>query len=214
MPDYIIYSIGFLAQLLFSARLIIQWIKSEKAGKVVSPLIFWQLSLLAAFILFIYGWLRNDFAIILGQMITYFIYIWNLRIQGNWVKLPVFFRYIAYIVPVVVVIYMLKDYQTHIERLFYNKDIPFLLLIWGSVGQIIFTMRFIYQWYYSRAKGASILPMGFWLISVTGSVMIMSYAVYRLDPVLFLGQSCGFIVYLRNVWLLKKERETLKHVKN
>lgn len=212
MPGYIIYSIGFIAQLLFSARLIVQWIKSEKAGKVVSPVLFWQLSLLAAFMLFIYGWLRNDFAIILGQMITYFIYIWNLKIQGNWSKLPKLFRYISYVVPVFVVFYMLKDYQIHIDRLFYNKDIPFLLLLWGSVGQIIFTMRFIYQWLYSQKKGVSVLPMGFWLISVTGSMMIMSYAIYRLDPVLFLGQSCGFLVYLRNVWLLVKERKTRKEI--
>lgn len=212
MPDYIIYAVGFLAQLLFSVRLIVQWIKSEKAGKVVSPVVFWQLSLLAAFLLFIYGWLRDDFAIIFGQIITYFIYIWNLKIQGNWVKFPKTFRYISYIVPVFVIAYMLKDYQYHFNRLFNNKDIPLLLLLWGSVGQVIFTMRFIYQWLYSRKKGASVLPMGFWLISVTGSLMIMSYAVYRLDPVLFLGQSCGFVVYLRNVWLLIIENKSVKKI--
>lgn len=210
MPQYIIYAVGFLAQLLFSARLIVQWLKSEKAGKVVSPVIFWQFSLLAAFLLLVYGWLRDDFAIILGQIITYYIYIWNLRIQGNWTKIPKTLRYISYTIPVFVISYMLIDYQFHINRLFKNKDIPLLLLLWGSLGQVIFTMRFVYQWVYSRRKGASVLPMGFWLISVTGSMMIMSYAVYRLDPVLFIGQSCGFIVYIRNVWLLLREKKVKK----
>ena len=70
-----IYVIGFLAQLLFSARLLLQWIMSEKAKKVVSPSIFWKLSLLGSYLLFMYGWLRNDFAIILGQLISYYIYI-------------------------------------------------------------------------------------------------------------------------------------------
>lgn len=99
-----IYIIGFLAQLLFSARLLLQWIMSERAKKVVSPSIFWKLSLIGAWLLFIYGWLRDDFAIILGQLISYYIYIWNLdkkRAGGKYLlesvilfyllRLPLFF---------------------------------------------------------------------------------------------------------------------------
>ena len=55
MPDYYIYSLGFIAQILFSARLLIQWWRSEKAGKVISPTIFWQLSVIASFLLIVYG---------------------------------------------------------------------------------------------------------------------------------------------------------------
>ena len=75
MSDWIIYSIGFLAQILFSSRLVIQWITSEKHKRVVTPSLFWVLSLIASFLLFIYGYLRLDFAIMLGQALTYFIYI-------------------------------------------------------------------------------------------------------------------------------------------
>ena len=64
-----IYALGFLAQICFSARLLIQWIISEKEKQVVSPTLFWLLSLLGSYLLFFYGWLRNDFAIILGQLI-------------------------------------------------------------------------------------------------------------------------------------------------
>jgi lipid-A-disaccharide synthase-like uncharacterized protein len=84
MSDWIIYSIGFSAQILFSSRLLIQWLQSEKVKMVVTPLLFWQLSLLASFLLFVYGWFRNDFAIMLGQVLTYFIYIRNLQIQWFW----------------------------------------------------------------------------------------------------------------------------------
>ncbi|PKP28207.1 MAG: lauroyl acyltransferase, partial [Bacteroidetes bacterium HGW-Bacteroidetes-18] len=45
MSGWIIYSIGFLAQLLFSGRLILQWILSEKSKKVLTPSIFWKISL-------------------------------------------------------------------------------------------------------------------------------------------------------------------------
>ena len=66
-----IYVIGFLAQVFFSARILLQWILSERAKKVISPAIFWQLSIVGSYLLFVYGWLRDDFAIILGQIILY-----------------------------------------------------------------------------------------------------------------------------------------------
>ena len=66
-----IYIIGYLAQICFSARLLFQWILSEKAKQVVSPSIFWLLSLLGSYVLLFDGWLRDDFAIILGQLIAY-----------------------------------------------------------------------------------------------------------------------------------------------
>ena len=62
-----IYVIGFLAQVFFSARILLQWILSRSGPKkVISPAIFWQLSIVGSYLLFVYGWLRDDFAIILG----------------------------------------------------------------------------------------------------------------------------------------------------
>ncbi|MDE6482591.1 MAG: lipid-A-disaccharide synthase N-terminal domain-containing protein, partial [Rikenellaceae bacterium] len=70
MPGPIVFAIGILAQILFSGRMILQWILSERAKKVVSPSIFWILSMAGSYMLFIYGWIRDDFAIILGQIIS------------------------------------------------------------------------------------------------------------------------------------------------
>lgn len=193
--------IGFLAQIFFSARTILQWIMSEKAKKVVSPTIFWQLSLAGSYLLFFYGWFRDDFAIILGQLIAYYIYIWNLDIKEHWKPLPRPIRYLLILTPVIAIIYMLLHPQAFNTQFFQNKDISTGLLIFGALGQIIFTLRFVYQWLYSSRKHESILPLGFWLISLTGSAIIVSYALIRRDPVLILGQSTGIIAYSRNVWL-------------
>lgn len=206
MKDIHIYVIGFLAQALFSARLIVQWLKSEKAGKALSPVLFWQLSILASWLLFIYGVLRDDFAIIMGQVIAYFIYIRNLQIQNNWKNLPLISRLIAIVTPIIAFIIMAKNWEFHYQQMFKNDNIPILLLLWGVAGQITFTFRFIYQWIYSERKGESCLPMGFWIISIIGSVMIISYAIYRLDPVLFLGQGFGVLVYCRNIMIIRKQK--------
>ncbi len=199
--SYIVYAIGFAAQILFSARLLLQWILSEKVKKVLTPKLFWQLSLIASFLLFVYGWLRDDFAIMLGQIITYYIYIRNMQLQGSWIKIHKSIRVFLWIFPIIIIIYSYNNNQFDIDRLFHNKDIPMSLLIWGSAGQIIFTFRFIYQWIYSERKKESMLPLGFWILSLTGSLMILSYAIFRKDPVLFIGQMFGFIVYSRNIFL-------------
>ena len=199
-----IYVIGFLAQICFSGRLLFQWIMSEKAKQVVSPSIFWLLSLLGSYLLFFYGWLRDDFAIILGQFISYYIYIWNLDIKNNWKKIPRPIRYILIATPFLAISYMFSESRAFISQFFRNEDVPLWLLIYGSLGQIIFTLRFIYQWIYSRKRHESILPLGFWLISLLGSAIIVSYAIVRHDPVLILGQSTGLVVYIRNIWILKK----------
>ena len=201
-----IYIIGFLAQLLFSARLFLQWIMSERAKKVVSPSIFWKLSLIGAWLLFIYGWLRYDFAMILGQLISYYIYIWNLDKKESWRKVPFGIRYIILLTPVAALFYMVKDIPAFVDQFFRNEDIPLGVLIFGSMGQIIFTLRFVYQWLYSRRKNESMLPLGFWLISLSGSLIIVAYALYRRDPVLIFGQSTGLIVYCRNIYILKKSK--------
>jgi len=196
---FFVYIIGFTAQILFSARLLVQWILSEKVKKVLTPEVFWQLSLIASFLLFVYGWIRDDFAIILGQSITYFIYIRNMQLQGSWKKLSWIFRTILILIPLMIAIYFFNNNLMDFNRFFKNEDIPFKLLIWGSLGQIIFTFRFVFQWIYSERKKESSLPFGFWMLSLTGSLMILSYAVIRRDPVLFIGQLFGFTIYIRNI---------------
>lgn len=205
MSDWIIYSVGFLAQILFSSRLIVQWITSEKQKKVITPSLFWSLSLMASFLLFIYGYLRNDFAIMLGQGLTYYIYIRNLQLQNQWQKVPKLLQWILFLMPVFVVVFYYNNNKIDIALLFKNEDIPFWLLALGIVSQIVFTLRFVFQWLYSEKKKESSLPLGFWALSLIGSLLILTYAIFRKDPVLFVGHILGATIYIRNLILLKKQ---------
>jgi len=196
-----IFAIGFLAQIFFSARILYQWIATEKAGKILSPPAFWILSILGSYLLFIYGVLRDDFAIILGQFLSYYIYLWNLHMQGLWQKIAVFFRGILLLTPLVAMGIMLGDLAGFAHTFFNNKNIPLWLLLFGSAGQAIFSLRFIYQFIYSALHHKSELPVAFWIISLAGSSMIFAYALFRLDPVLILGQAFGFVAYSRNIMI-------------
>jgi lipid-A-disaccharide synthase-like uncharacterized protein len=101
--------------------------------------------------------------------------------------------------------YVLKNGHYFVENFLSHPNIPLWLLIFGSMGQIIFTLRFVYQWIYSMRRNESLLPLGFWLISLIGSGIIVIYGMIRLDPILILGQSVGFIAYTRNIILYRKE---------
>ncbi|MFW9598315.1 MAG: lipid-A-disaccharide synthase N-terminal domain-containing protein [Paludibacter sp.] len=195
----IMYIIGFLSQALFSARTLFQWILSEKAKKVLSPSIFWILSLVASYLMFIYGWMRDDFSILLGQMIAYYIYIWNLYEQKIWQKFYRIIRIIVLLTPFVAIAFVFNQFDEFVATFLKNEKVPLGLLIMGSAGQVIFTLRFVYQFVYSYRRKESVLPMGFWILSLIGSLIIVIYAFIRRDPVLMLGQSFGFIAYIRNL---------------
>ena len=204
MGDWLIYSIGFFAQILFSSRLIVQWLTSEKQRKVTTPVLFWSLSLVASFLLFIYGYLRDDFAIMLGQSLTYFIYIRNLQLQGQWKKIPELIRIFLFVFPLLIGLYYFNNNVIDVDNLFRNEAIPLWLLLLGIISQVVFTFRFVYQWLYSEKKKESTLPLGFWMLSLMGSLLILTYAIIRKDPVLFVGHILGASIYIRNLMLLKK----------
>jgi lipid-A-disaccharide synthase-like uncharacterized protein len=72
---------GFAAQGLFSARFIVQWLASERAGRSVVPMAFWYLSLLGSTLLLLYAIHRRDPVFILGQGSGVFIYLRNIHLR-------------------------------------------------------------------------------------------------------------------------------------
>jgi len=76
----------------------------------------------------------------------------------------------------------------------------------GFSGQALFTARFVVQWFKSEIVGKSVIPLAFWYFSVGGGVVLLAYAVHKLDPVFIAGQGGGLIVYARNLYLIFREK--------
>lgn len=186
--------------------MIVQLFLSEKAGKSLSPTVYWQISLVASLLMLCYGILRLDFAIVFGQFLLFYIYIRNLQLKNNWQLFPKISRIIIPFLPIAGLAFMIASGNFAIDSLFKNKDVSNQLLIWGVVAQMVFIFRFIFQWFESEKQNESILSTKFWIISLCGSLMILSYAILRYDPVLFVGQLVGAIVYARNIFLGKKTK--------
>ena len=203
--DYLVYlfSLGFIAQFFFSARVIIQWFYTEKEARVITPTIYWILSLTASFLFFMYGYFRDDFAIMFGQFIGYYIYIRNLQLQNKWSNFNITIRQILILLPIVVCIERAWNSNFFdFDSLFYNPDIPQWLLYLGVVSQITFTFRYVYQWMSSEISKKSHLPLGFWTISILGAILIIIYSVFRKDPVLFFSHIAGIFMYSRNIYFI------------
>ncbi|RSK49866.1 lipid-A-disaccharide synthase N-terminal domain-containing protein [Hymenobacter rigui] len=197
--------IGLVSQLLFSSRIVLQWIQSERAKRVLVPTLFWQISLISSFLMIVYGILRHDPVILGAQVISYAIYIRNLQLLKEWGKLSPWFRAGAYLFPVAMLGWFVAGTQHFSLRAMLGSRIPGGLLALGAVGQTIFLLRFVYQWLYSERKGESTLPLSFWVISFVGSVLILIYAFLRWDAVLIIGNVFGTVVYARNIVLLRRE---------
>lgn len=204
---FFVLAVGFLAQIFFSARILVQWILSERARRVLSPSLFWVLSLAGSYLLCLYGWMRDDFSIVFGQFISYYIYLWNLKVKGVWKRVPGLARGVLLLTPVVAVFFVASHAEEFYARFLNNDIVPLWLLLFGSAGQLLFTLRFVYQWFYSRSIGQSKLPAGFWVISLLGAFSICTYGLLRGDAVLIVGQSFGVVAYMRNLYLIKNEKK-------
>ncbi len=78
--------IGFFAQAMFSARFIVQWIATERAGKSVIPLAFWYLSIAGGALLLAYAIYREDPVFIVGQCAGLFVYmrnLWYIKVKSH-----------------------------------------------------------------------------------------------------------------------------------
>jgi len=82
-------------------------------------------------------------------------------------------------------------------------DTP-LWLAFGLAGQAAFFGRFLVQWLASERARRSYVPMAFWYLSLTGSLILLVYSVHRAEPVFVLGYLPNAFVYVRNIMLVKK----------
>jgi lipid-A-disaccharide synthase-like uncharacterized protein len=95
-------------------------------------------------------------------------------------------------------------------RLFGGDSWAVFWLGFGFAAQGLFAARFVWQWLASERKGRSTVPTGFWILSLLGGLMLLTYACYRKDPVFILGQGLGVFIYVRNLMLIARRRSVVR----
>ncbi len=181
---------------LFTSRVLVQWILSERHGRSVTPKSFWWLSLVATVAMIAYGFHRMEVPFILGYAVNLMPYTRNLilsyrpsRGAGPWGIALCF----------AAVLGCLAMLATH--RADAVKDAWFFF---GLAGSLVFNSRFLVQWVHSERLGRSELSLPFWYLSLVGSVTLLIYSLKRTDPVFTLGFLFNAIPYIRNIMLLRR----------
>lgn len=72
----------------------------------------------------------------------------------------------------------------------------------GFIGQALFSARFFVQWLASERQRQSVVPTAFWYFSLAGGVVLLSYALWRADPIFIIGQATGLLIYGRNLYFV------------
>lgn len=88
-------------------------------------------------------------------------------------------------------------------------------VIWlcvGFAGQGLFSLRFLVQWISSEQQKRSVIPTAFWYFSILGGCTLLTYAIYKRDPVFIVGQATGIFIYSRNLYFILKRRNEASSV--
>jgi lipid-A-disaccharide synthase-like uncharacterized protein len=201
-------AVGWAGQGVFTWRMLHQWWSSEQARRSVLPLSFWWWSLAGTLLLLVYQLHRTDGIFLAGVLVNGALYARNLRIAtrprpagvaapGPWA---------AFAFAAVALTALSTTILAGGARVDWNQ--PPAWLVVGIVGQVVWSSRFVLQWWISERRGESVLPASFFVLSIVGSVVLCVYAVHRKDYVMIAAYALNPIPYGRNLALIARARRT------
>ncbi len=100
---------------------------------------------------------------------------------------------------------VVTDFLQDLSVRYPKFQLDFWVLI-GFLGQGMFTMRFIVQWITSEKRKESVIPVAFWYFSLGGGLILLAYAIRRMDPVFIAAYLLNPIIYSRNLYFIYKKK--------
>ncbi len=196
--------LGWLGNVCYFSRFLLQWLQSERARRSVTPRSFWWLSLGGCAFLGTCAIAQRELVLVPSFLINGAIYARNLWIDrsrgrgGRLGPLPAALAGLAAATVVVAFLLLKDDTPT-------SEDAWWLLLV-GAVGQGLWSVRFILQWWFTERRGYSHFPLAFWWITLVGSVLNIAYTATRDDPVYLFGLLPTPIYPIRNLMIERARR--------
>lgn len=191
--------LGFTGAGLFFSRFLVQWWVSERAGESVVPRSFWWLSISGSLLLGTYTVHVGEPILLAGHLINGLIYARNLSFQYARGRPRVLGMLAVTILALFagIVLLVLTIGASRLSE-------PAASTAWfvcALAGQVIWSTRFVVQWWCSERHGRSYLPRSFWWISLVGNALLLAYSLYLADAVLVFSYLSGPVVQVRNLIL-------------
>ena len=210
-----LYLLGFLANLLFGARFLLQWIQSEKKGESIVSRSFWRISWCANVLMCVHGYIQLQYPICVIQALNALIAWRNLNLMGKKVhQLKTVLSIIVLSLLAISICFFLQgnsEWMRAPTLPWSGKHASYAALPWhflGFFGMLLFASRYWVQWWFAEKYQKSFLGRSFWWISCVGALLSLIYAIRLSDPVNIMGFSLGLIPYVRNLMLLKNNKLT------
>lgn len=188
----VVFLLNIVGQLLFTSRVLVQWIASERAGRSVVPPLYWQLSLVGSLLTALYAAFRHDPVFMLAALPGCFIYARNLFIHRV--------ARVSTLLPLGAALGVFLVWAA-VEKIEMGAGFWSLL---GLGGSALWASRWVLQWWISERLGRSVLPASFFIVSLIASTLLISYTLYKMDIVMFLAYALGPIPFVRNLMLIRR----------
>jgi lipid-A-disaccharide synthase-like uncharacterized protein len=192
--------LGWIGNVCFFSRFLVQWALSERARRSLTPAVFWYLSLVGTTCFSVYSLHQHENVLVAGFALNGLIYARNLWMQRRADTRTVSPRVAALVALAVVAALAwgaFLDLDTHPES-------GLEWIVCAAFGQAIWSSRFVLQWWHSERAGESHFPPVFWWLSLVGNALLLAYAVHLRDPIYIAGFVPGPLVQVRNLMLQRR----------
>lgn len=201
MTPAVIVVAGWLGQVLFFSRALVQWWQSERAGKSVAPSSYWWMSLTGTLLVGLYATVRGESFLLTIFAINSGVYLRNLLLsypKTRELRLPV---------PLAAATGLAAGFTLMASGAFEPRPLPGSARtapLWyaiGATGTALWGSRFLLQWWLSERAGRSQFPPAFWWFSLFGNGLLLAYAFRLGDPLFIAGFAIGPVAQVRNLVL-------------
>jgi len=190
--------LGWLGNACCFSRVLVQWLHAERYRTSEAPLAFWLLSLLGSVLLGVYAIERGEPVLLVGFAVGGAVDGRNVMLILRTPRSPAPDKRPDLVIAAGAMVAIAGAVAAHDTDRF-STDSAWLLC--AVTGQMIWSSRFIVQWYRSERVGRSHFPPMFWWLSLLGNSLLLAYAVHLRDPVFIAGLALGPFVQVRNLLL-------------
>ena len=76
----------------------------------------------------------------------------------------------------------------------------------GWVGNLVFSCRFVVQWFATEKRKQVVVPQAFWWLSLFGALTLLCYSVHQRDSVFIFAYAFSWIPYMRNLVIHRRNK--------
>ena len=76
----------------------------------------------------------------------------------------------------------------------------------GWTGNVVFSCRFVVQWYVTEKRKQVVVPQAFWWLSLIGALTLLCYSIRQRDSVFIFAYAFSWFPYMRNLVIHRRNK--------